>query len=101
MAAGEEIVVRTVVLAVTTYTRKERSANFRENGVGLKGGIPTYKDGDVDMLSMWLHLRPEKCEDDLCRLNESFRKKHVGSLSLNTNGLFLLDLSTHLDSSIN
>jgi hypothetical protein len=75
MAAGEENDVWTVVLAVTTYTRKERSADFREKGVGLKGGIPTSKDGDVDVLSLWLHLYPGKIEDDLCRMNEGFRKK--------------------------
>jgi hypothetical protein len=54
--AGEESVVWTVVHAVTTDTRKERSAYFREMGVGLKGGIPTCNDGDVDMHSLWLHL---------------------------------------------
>jgi hypothetical protein len=69
MAAGEENVVWTFVPAMTTCTRKKRSTDFREKGVGLKGGIPTSKDGDVDMLSMWLHLHPEKIEDDLFRLN--------------------------------
>jgi hypothetical protein len=41
MAAGEEIVVWTIVRAVAPDTRKERSADFREKGLGLKGGIPT------------------------------------------------------------
>jgi hypothetical protein len=76
MAAGDEILVWTIVLAETTDTRKERLVDFREKGVGLKGRIPTSKDGDVDMLSMWLHLYPGKIEDDLCRLHEEgFRKK--------------------------
>jgi hypothetical protein len=75
-AAGEETVVWTFVPAVTTDTRKERSTDFREKGVGLKGGIPTSNDGDVDLLSLWLHLYCGKIEDDLRRLNEEgFRKK--------------------------
>jgi hypothetical protein len=75
-AAGEETVVWTIVPALTIGTRKERSTYFREKGVGLKGGIPTSNDGDVDKLSLWLHLYPLKIEDDLRRLNEEgFRKK--------------------------
>jgi hypothetical protein len=44
MAVGEETVVWTVVPTVTTNTRNERSSDFREEGVGLKGGIPPSKD---------------------------------------------------------
>jgi hypothetical protein len=100
-AAGEENFVWRDVPAVTTHTRKERLAYFREKGVGLKGGIPTSNDGDVDLLSLWLHLYPGKIEDDLRRLNEEgfLEKRQVGSLSPDTNGLFLLELSTQLDSS--
>jgi hypothetical protein len=54
MTTGEEIVIRTVVPGVATHTRRERVANFREKGVGLKGGIPTFKDCEVDLLSQWL-----------------------------------------------
>jgi hypothetical protein len=76
MAAGEDTGVRTVVPTVTTNTRKEGSTDFRDKGVGLNGGIPTSKDDDVNLLNLWLHLYPEKIEDDLCRMNEEgFRKK--------------------------
>jgi hypothetical protein len=78
MAAGEETGVWTIVHAVTSDTRKEWSAEFREKKVGLKGGISTSKDGDVDMLSPWLHLYPGKVEDDLCRLNEESLRKEEG-----------------------
>jgi hypothetical protein len=60
MAAGEEIVVWTIVFGVTTYTRRERPADFCEKGIDLKGKILTSIDGDVDMLSLWLHLYPGK-----------------------------------------
>jgi hypothetical protein len=69
---------------------------------GLKDRIPTSKDGDVDVLSLWIHLYPGKIEHDLCRLNEEgFIKHKVGSMAPNTSGLFLLELSMQLDISIN
>jgi hypothetical protein len=68
VVAKEENVVWTIDLAVTTNTRRARSADFREKGVGRKGGIPTSKDGDAVLLNTWLHLYPGKIEDDLCRL---------------------------------
>jgi hypothetical protein len=42
MASGEETAIWTVVFGVAIDTRRERVANFREKGVGLKGGIPTF-----------------------------------------------------------
>jgi hypothetical protein len=79
MAAGEETNVWTIVFGLTTNIwRKKHSADFRHKGVGLKGGIPASKDGDVDLLSMWLHLYPGKIEDDLCRLNKEGLGKKAG-----------------------
>jgi hypothetical protein len=76
MTTREETAIWTVVHGVATNTRRERVANLREKGLGLKGVIPTFKDGEVDLLSLWLHLYLGKIEEDLYRLNEEgFRKK--------------------------
>jgi hypothetical protein len=65
-----------VFTGVTKYTRSEQSALLHDKVVGLKGGITTSKDGDVDLLSMWLHLYHSNIESDIRRHNdESFRKR--------------------------
>jgi hypothetical protein len=87
---------------MTTDTRKERSVDFCEKGVALRGGIPTSKDGDVDMLAMCLHIYTGKIEDDLSRMNEEgFGKKAGWKLVTHHEWVVSLELSTQLGSSVN
>jgi hypothetical protein len=75
-AASEETAIWIVVTGAIKDTQSERPTIFTKNVVGLKGEIPTSKDGDVGLLSMWLHLYHGNIKDDLSHLNgEDFRKK--------------------------
>jgi hypothetical protein len=77
-SSGEETAIWTIVTGVTKDTRSKRSALFHDKVVSLKSRIPASKDGDVNMLSMWLYLYPSNIEDDLSHPNEEGFPKKAG-----------------------